>query len=112
MVGCTINHSGKNEGIGLHILGATSGYVFTGCQIFFSKIVIENSTAIQINSTNFGKNAEVSIKGGGMTLINGAIFTTRPKITVENNPLVRFVDCYMRAGTVITAPEGEESADA
>ena len=112
MVGCTINHSGKNEGIGLHILGATSGYVFTGCQIFFSKIVIENSTAIQINSTNFGKNAEISIKGGGMTLINGAIFTTRPKITVENNPLVRFVDCYTRAGTVITAPEGEESADA
>ena len=108
MIGCTINHSGKNEGIGLHILGATSGYVFTGCQIFFSKVVIENSTAIQINDTNFGKNCEISVKGGAMTIFCNAIFTTRPKITVEDNKLVKFVNCYTRAGTVIGLPAEEE----
>ena len=98
MVGCTINHSGHNEGIGLHILGATSGYVFSGCQHFFSKIVIENSTAIQIDNTNFGKNSDISVKGGALTVFSNAIFTNMPTITVENNELVKFVHCYTRAG--------------
>ena len=108
VIGSTINHSGKNEGIGIHILGATSGYVFSGCQLFFSKIVIENSTGIQINSTNFGKNAEISVKGGALVMFNGAAFTTRPKITVEDNDLVKFVNCYTRAGTVIDVPKPVE----
>ena len=101
VVGCTINHSGSNKGIGIHILGATSGFVFSGCQLFFSKIVIENSTGIQINSTNFGKNAEISIKGGSMTLFNSAIFTTLPTISVEDNSLVRFINCYTRGVTPV-----------
>jgi hypothetical protein len=108
MVGCTINHSGSNEGIGLHILGATSGYVFSGCQIFFSKVVIENSTAIQFDNTNFGKNAEISVKGGALTIFSSAIFTTLPRITVENNPLVKFVNCYTRAGTTVDVPKPAE----
>lgn len=101
MVGCTINHSGHNEGIGLHILGATSGYVFSGCQIFFSKVVIENSTAIQLDNTNFGKNSEISVKGGALTIFSNAIFTNTPKVTVEDNDLVKFVNCYTREGREI-----------
>jgi hypothetical protein len=101
VIGSTINHSGKNEGIGIHILGATSGYVFSGCQLFFSKIVIENSHGIQINSTNFGKNIEISVKGGLLVSFDDAIFTTMPKITVEDSKLVKFTNCYTRGGTPV-----------
>ena len=55
-VGCTFNHTDNNAGIGIRILNCDSGFIFTGCQIFYSKTSIEDSDGVVISDTNFGLN--------------------------------------------------------
>jgi hypothetical protein len=98
-VGCTFNHSDGNKGIGIQILGATSGYVFSGGQMFFSKIVLENAVGIQFHAMNYGKDMDISVTGGNMTLFSNSIFSNPPAaIRVKDNPLVQFHNCYTREG--------------
>jgi hypothetical protein len=101
MIGCTINHSGANKGIGLHILGINSGYVFSGGQIFYSKIVCENCSGVNINGFNFGRNTEFEIRGGEPVFLSGSLFAAPPKITVEEGGKIIIRDCYTRAGDEI-----------
>ena len=96
-VGCTFNHSGGNKGVGVKILGAKPGYVFSGCQMFFSKIVLEDSWGVVFDGMNFGKNMDISVKGGTLTLFSNSSFSNRPAcIHVEDNPHVKFVNCYTK----------------
>lgn len=103
-VGCTFNHSNKNKGIGIQILGATSGYVFSGGQMFFSKIVLENSVGITFSSMNYGKDMDISVKGGTLTMFTDSVFSNYPaSIRVEDNKLVKFINCFTRDGAVVGA---------
>lgn len=98
-VGCTFNHSGGNGGIGIQILGAKSGYSFTGCQLFFSHIVLENSDDIVFVGLNTGRQVQIHIKGGGLTMFGNCSFGTPPEaICVVDNPLVHFSNCFTRDG--------------
>lgn len=101
-VGCTFNHSGNNKGIGILIRGASSGYVFTGCQDFYSKIIIENSIGIQFSAMNFGKNTEISVSGGNFALFSGCIFLGEPTVSVTDGAVLRFDGCYTRDGDPVT----------
>jgi len=104
-VGCTFNHSGGNGGIGIQILGAGSGYSFTGCQLFFSHIILENSDDILFAGLNTGRKVEIHIKGGKLTTFTGCTFGNPPDaITVEDNALVKFVDCWTRDGLPVLGP--------
>ena len=96
VVGCTFNHSDKNEGIGIEILGAKHGFVFSGCQLFFSKIVVENSYGITFADFNCGKKEEITVKGGGLVIFKDFVFKEEPKITVEDNENVKFVNFCLR----------------
>jgi hypothetical protein len=101
-VGCTFNHSDHNQGIGIQVLGATSGYVFSGGQMFFSKIVIENSEGITFDAFNYGKNMDISVKGGKITMFINSVFSNAPaSINVENNKLVKFIHCFTRDGEAV-----------
>lgn len=103
VVGCTFNHSDKNNGIGIQILNTRHGYIFTGCQLFFSKIVIENSTKLVFDSFNCGRNVDIIIKGkhatdGGMILFNNFVCNPEPNINVIDNDSVKFTNCYNKDG--------------
>ncbi len=98
VVGCTFNHNGNNEGIGIQVQGAAHGYVFVGCQVFYSKIILENSVAITFSSFNFGKNTEINIKGGKLTMFNQCAFHSQPVVSVTDNQLVKFINCFTRDG--------------
>ena len=100
-VGCTFNHSDHNQGVGIKLLNVGPGYVFTGCQVFFSKIVIEESEGIQFANFNFGRNEGISVKGGGVVRFSGCLFGTPPVFELENAPHVKVDDCYTRAGEVV-----------
>lgn len=101
-IGCTFNHSDSNRGIGILSLGATSGYVFSGCQVFYSKIVLEDSVGLHFDSLNCGRQVEISIKGGSLTMFTDCVFTVPPlPVTVENNDLVKFINCYTRQGEAV-----------
>lgn len=101
-VGCTFNHSDHNNGIGIEILGANSGYVFTGGQMFYSKIRVEDSDGITFTAMNYGRDMDISVKGGSLTMFMDSAFSNAPKsIRIENNDLVKFINCYTRDGEAV-----------
>lgn len=96
-VGCTFNHSGGNKGVGVKILGAKPGYIFSGGQMFFSKIVLEDSWGVVFDAMNFGKDMDISVKGGTLTMFTNSAFSNRPaSIHVEDNPHVKFINCFTK----------------
>ena len=93
VVGCTFNHSDKNEGVGIAVLGATHGFLFTSCQLFFSKIVVENSYGIVFSDFNCGKKEEIiaTIQPNKYNF-KDFMFKELPKTMVEDNENVKFVN--------------------
>ena len=101
-IGCVFNHTAhdgtSNAGIGIEILNCHSGFIFTGCQIFFSQIHLVDSDGIVISDTNFGyRNCDVNISGGGTVLFSNCMNEGAIPITVTNNQNVHFVNCYNKA---------------
>lgn len=97
MVGCTINHTNNNEGVGIMALGTGAGYIFTGCQVFFSKIVLENASGMVFDAMNYGRRVEIDIKGGGTVTFSNSVFKPAPDaIRITDNDNVRFINCYTR----------------
>lgn len=102
VVGCTFNHSGGNSGTAIKLVGVTNGYVFNGCQIFYGKIDIKNSVAVQFSNCNFGRQTPIDINGGGIVLFDGNIFYGTPTVTKTNSPIVQTANCYSYNGTALT----------
>ncbi len=97
-VACTFNHSDSNKGIGIQVLGASHGYVFSACQLFFSRIEVEDSLGVQFVDFNCGKDEKITVRGGGMVRFSGCSFSKPPLVTVEENPFVCWENCYDRHG--------------
>lgn len=104
-IGCVFNHTASNTGVGIKILNCNNGFVFTGCQIFYSQIQIEDTAGVTVASCNFGvNNCNISVTNGGVILFLGNIHQDAPTITVVNNSNVHFVNCYSRTtGALISA---------
>ena len=103
VVGCTFNHCGHNKGIGIHLLKANVGYMFTGCQMWYSQIVMEDCENIVFDTFNYGRSQKINVKGGGVALFTNSVFYTEPKISVEENDKVKFVNCFTRDGEEVKA---------
>jgi len=101
-VGCTFNHSDGNEGVGICILNAQYGFVFSDCQIFYSQIVIEDSNGISFNNCNFGSEETIQINDGTLVLLNGCMFGSAPNLLISDNENVELVNCYTRDGEPVT----------
>ena len=98
---CTFNHSDSNTGIGIHLIGANVGYVFSACQVFYSKIILENSDDILFHSFNFGRKSVIEITGGKLTMFTGCAFSAMPTVTVKDNPHVKFLNCFTKDGEAV-----------
>lgn len=103
-IGCLFNHTGGNAGTGIKILNCDNGFIFSGCQIFFSKLDIEDSDGVLFSDNNFGQsNCDIIIKNGGAVIFNSNIHQGTPTITITNNNKVHFNNCYNRStGELIT----------
>lgn len=102
VVGCTFNHSDKNEGIGIQILNVKNGYVFTGCQMFYSKIVVEDAPGIVIDSFNFGRGMDISVKGESFVSFSNSVFASQPAtVAVTDGAKVKFSNCHTFFGEVV-----------
>lgn len=103
-IGCVFNHTDSNAGIGIKILNCDNGFIFTGCQIFFSQIDIESSDGVVISDSNFGlSNCDITIVSGGVVLFANNMHQGAPTISITNNSNVHFVNCYNRStGAVIS----------
>lgn len=101
VVGCTFNHSGNNTGYGIQIYNSNVGFIFEGCQFFYSKILLENAAGIVFNGCNFGRGEGIEIKNGGTILFSNCVFGSAPVVTIENNDYTRFIHCYLRSGQLL-----------
>ena len=100
--GCVFNHSGaNNDGVAIKLLGITAREIFTGCQIFYGSVVIDNCKGIVMNACNFGNSIPITITDGNTVLFNGCIFRNAPTITKTNNADTHFVACYTNDGDTV-----------
>lgn len=95
---CTFNHTNFNEGVGIRILGSRPGYVFTGCQMFFSDIEVEDSIGIQFDSFNFGKDVKFRICGDSTVTVTDGFFSNQPEFILKDDPQVWVCRCHTRKG--------------
>ena len=104
VVGCTFNHCGNNEGIAILLHSVSHGFVFTGCQIFYGKIVIKDSVNVVFNALNMGRKTSIDVTGGGLVMFNCCALrkATDTAITVTQNNAVKLIHCYTREGEPIT----------
>lgn len=99
VVGCTFNHSDHNKGIGIYLRRAKNGYSFTGCQLFFSKIVLEGSENILFSAMNVGRKSQIYVDGGKLVSFSDCVFAEEPEVLkVSDNALVHFDNCYTKDG--------------
>jgi hypothetical protein len=104
-IGCVFNHTDNNAGTGIKILNCDSGFIFSGCQIFFSKIDIDGADGVVVSNSNFGlTNCDIKVNGGRAVLFANNMHQGQPTITITNNSNVHFVNCYNRStGASISA---------
>lgn len=101
-IGCVFNHTrhagASNSGIGIKILNCHSGFMFTGCQIYYSQIYLENTDGIVIADTNFGyENCDVTISGGGAVMFANNMTEGDIPVSITNNGNVHFANCYNKS---------------
>ena len=92
------SNTNSHGSVGIEILGARHGFVFSSCQLFFSKIVVENSYGIRFSDFNCGKREELIVRGGGSVIFENFMFKELPKTTVEDNENVKFVNFGLENG--------------
>lgn len=94
-VGCVFNHTANNSGKGIIINNCNNGFIFSACQLFFSKTEIINSSGVVFNSCNYGfTNCNITVSGGGIVLFEGCIFQNTPPINVTS--ATKFINSYNR----------------
>ena len=101
-IGCVFNHTAHNgvanSGVGIKILNCASGFMFTGCQIYFSQIYLEDTSGIVIADTNFGNtNCNVTIDGGGTVVFANCMTEGAIPISITDNQKVHFANCYNKS---------------
>lgn len=102
-VGCTFNHTDGNTGVGIYADANTNGFIFDGCQIFFSQIYLKNCEGFAFNSCNFGDtNCNITITGGTLILFTGNVFQDTPVKSITGNTTVKSANNYTRAGAAVT----------
>ena len=101
VVGCTFNHSGSNTGYAIKIYNTSVGFIFEGCQFFYSKILLDRASGIVFAGCNFGRGEGLEINQGGAILFNNCVYGTAPVVTIVDNEYTHFNDCYLRSGESI-----------
>lgn len=101
VLGCTFNHSDGNNGVGIKIINMSNGFIFSGCQVFYSKIELTDASGLVFDSFNFGYDANIAVTNGGLIAFNGCVFGNTPTISVTNNQNVKFKECYTHSGASV-----------
>ena len=103
-IGCVFNHSDSNTGNGIEIINTQNGFVFEGCQIFYSQIRLTDCKGIVVSNCNFGhSNCDITVSGGACNLFLGNMFQGAPTITITGNTNTHFINCYDKNGGAVIA---------
>jgi hypothetical protein len=107
---CSVNHSYSdagtiNEGTAIKLLKANLGEIFTGMQIFYGAVVIDDCVGIRFVGANVGSKVPITITDSTVVTFSDCTFKESPThadstFTQSNNTVLKFTDCYLRDGTV------------
>lgn len=100
-VGCVINHSGNNTGYAIKMYGMRNGHIFSGCQIFFGKMLFDDCHGIRFVGCNIGRTTDIDISDSSAITYDSCQFRVAEDtpVTVTNSTGVHFNNCYLRDGT-------------
>ena len=114
VVACTFNHIDNmnnpgelGQGLGIKILGSVpNGFLFSNCQMWYSRVHIENAEGIQISGCEIGGLGGVSYPfieaiGTGMLFVDNCLFKTAPNLSISSP--AKFTNCWTYSGTAVTA---------
>lgn len=107
-IGCTFNHIDNmnhpdvlGNGIAIHVINTTSGFTFTGCQLWYGNVVIENSTGITFSDNLFGNNGiTINVTGNGGVYFHDNMFKN-PPTSINVNTATKFINNYTFAGNEV-----------
>lgn len=106
-IGCTFNHldnmnnpSVLGNGKAVHIINGVNGFIFTGCQLWYGNVYIENSKGIQFSDCLFGNNAiEIQVTGSYPAFFFDNIFWTAPTLDVISS--CKFEGNHLQSGATV-----------
>ena len=101
-IGCTFNHTDSNKGIGISVRGAKWGYVFSACQLHYSRVIVEDSTNITFDSFTVGRESSFEFRRGDLATLNNCAFLCEPNITVEDTDKVKIINCFTYDGKEVS----------
>ena len=100
-IGCTFNHINNMNnptdlgmGDAIIIKNVSNAYIFSGCQLWYGGIVIENSRGIAFSDCLIGgRTPKISVNGNYPAFFYDCIFHQNPQLTVNNS--TKFINCYL-----------------
>ena len=100
--GCTINHSGGNTGTAIRMVGMENGQIFSACQIFYGKIVIDRSVGVRFVGANIGRQVPMEITNSKVVVFSDCNMHSADAspLTKSSNTTLRFSGCYCKDGSV------------
>ena len=98
---CSFNHSGGNSGTAIRILGANNGEIFTGAQIFYGSVEIDQSKGVRFIGANMGRMVPITVtNSSAVTFSDCALFSpSASPLTESGNTALVFSNCHCLDGT-------------
>ena len=107
---CSVNHSYNeageiNKGTAIKLLKSDLGEIFTGMQIFYGAIVLDDCVGVRFIGANLGSAVPITITDSAVVTFSDSTFKEGPAstdspFTQSGNTALKFTDCYLRDGTV------------
>lgn len=106
---CTFHHSDNtysggsivSVGTAIRILGAIAGEIFTGCQIGYGDVEIDDSIGIRFDACNFLRMTALQITDSPLVVFSDCNFwdANSSPLTQSGNTTLKFSECYLMNGT-------------
>lgn len=88
-IGCIFNHSNSNAGVGIRVLNGGNGFIFDGCQIFYSQIIIDGTSGVVVSNCNFGQvNCKISVESSKAILFANNLFQGAVETSINDSNVV------------------------
>lgn len=109
IVGCTFNHIDNINhpeilgcGVAIHAINNFNCEIFTGCQLWYGNVVLENCQGFTFSDCLFGAGSvEITVTGSYPAFFYDNMFHAAPTLNVTSGTI--FVNNYTKAG-VLVAP--------
>lgn len=109
IVGCSFNHNNPgnaydlvNFGYAIKMYGMEGGEVFSGCQIFYGKILLDNSKGVIFNACNFGIRTQLQIVSNSTAMFANNFISALQSVDKDGTVTVISNGNYLKDGTEVT----------